>query len=173
MKDESANSLNSYLHEGEYFLWSGKGRSNVKCPLPFAIFFLVFALIWTILALQGRSIFVLIGCIFVGDGIGLIINSVKGPPAEYYGVTNLRVMSLKGKRFDSEYLNDITDVKIHSVNEQYSNVEYLVQISEDSVVYSPGALIRFRCDKNFNRLENSEAESVKDLIISRRIKPDI
>ena len=172
MKDESANPLNSYLHEGEYFLWSGIGRSNVKCPLPFAIFFLVFALIWTILALQGRSIFVLIGCIFVGDGIGLIINSVKGPPAEYYGVTNLRVMSLKGKRFDSEYLNDITDVKIHSVNEQYSNVEYLVQLSEDSAVYSPGVR-RFRCDKNFNRLENSEAEFVKDLIISRRIKPDI
>ena len=170
MSDESTNPLDSYLREGEYFLWSGTGRSNLKCPLPFAIFFLVFALILTVIALQERSIFVLLGCVFVGDGIGLTINAVKGPPAEYYGVTNLRVMTLKGKRFEAEKLSDIKDVKIYPVHDGYSSIEYLVQISEDSAVHSPGAPMRLRSDKNFNRLESSEAERVRDLIMSERSK---
>ncbi|MCH5350008.1 MAG: hypothetical protein J1E40_11840 [Oscillospiraceae bacterium] len=168
--DSNNNPLDSYLWEGEYFLWLGEGRSNFKCPLPFAVFFLVFALIWTILALQKKFIFAVIGCIAVGDGIGLIINSVKGPPAEYYGVTNLRVMALKGKRFEAENLGDIKDIKIHPVSGGYSNIEYLVQVSGDSVIHSPGALMRFRSDGNFNRLESSEAERVRDLIISEREK---
>lgn len=170
MTDGNKNPLDSYLREGEYFLWSGTGRSNLKCPLPFAIFFLVFALIWTILALQERNIFVLLGCVFVGDGVGLIINSVKGPPAEYYGVTNLRVMTLKRKRFEAENIGDIKDVKIHPADDGHSNIEYLVQISEDSAVHSPGAPMRLRSDSNFNRLEKSEAERVRDLIISESSK---
>lgn len=173
MNNESTNPLNSYLRDGEYFLWLGTGRTNFKCPIPLAIFWLIFSLIGTVLGLSGgiKGLFVLPFVAFVAVGIWLVINSFKEPRKEYYAVTNSRVMSLKGKCFESENLNDIIDVKIqkiHSVNEKYSNIEYLVQLSEDSAIHSPSAQMRFRCDKNFNHLENSEAEYVKDLIISKK-----
>lgn len=171
-EDTYETPLKEYLYDGEYFLWVGKGRTNFECPRSIAIFWLIFTGFCTI------SIIIISICRkeFHVSILGIIPIAVAGaflyryaliPPAdEYYAVTNIRVMRLVDASFVFEHITNICAVGIYpAVKKEYVNIRFLNGVTNNFDMDWV-----WRCDGHFNRLEISEAEYVKNLIISQRDK---
>lgn len=104
------------LFSDEYIVRCGEGRQTNSggAPLPFAIFWTGFAIFWTAAAfVSGAGAFSLFGLPFIAIGVGLFIQIFKGGNKEYYALTNLRVIILKGKETCAEYYDRIKDARVY------------------------------------------------------------
>lgn len=167
--------LKEYLYDGEYFLWVGKRkRMEIEYKLPFSTFWLTFSIIFVIIVIvsiiEGKFYFEsLIVIPIVGISI-FVIKALFKTDDEYYAVTNIRVMRLKGKHFAFEHLNNVSDVKIYPIDDYYNGKYAGVRLLFRGRINSFNWNLNRKGERHFNRLEKAEAENVKQLIISQRDK---
>ena len=98
---ELSRQVHPFLLDGEELLWCGKPFSSVSYRPPvflvvFSIFWLGFALFWTVSATAIGGPFGLFGIPFLAVGIALLYRVLIGQKATYertvYAVTDLRVI---------------------------------------------------------------------------------
>lgn len=95
--------LRPYLHDGEEVLWTGRPYASVPYrphigTMLFSLFWLGFAIFWTVGASAADGFFGLFGLPFVGMGFFLLYNVFIGKGRQYektvYAVTNRRAIIL-------------------------------------------------------------------------------
>lgn len=118
------NEFQRFLQEDEELIWTGKPNPNFNkmtgrfITIPFGIFFLGFALFWTISASGFSVIFSLFGIPFIFVGIfilfGLPIFQKSMKNKTSYAITNKRIIIYK--RTFNESINEIRLQNISSMN---------------------------------------------------------
>ncbi|MBQ9957217.1 MAG: hypothetical protein IJO99_06595 [Ruminococcus sp.] len=123
----SAESMfTSMLMSGERILWAGKGKGvdpGATVGIVFGLFWLSFALFWTIGASVAGGIFGAFGIPFILIGIFLVKSMIK-PGARFYAITNLRVLKKHGKQFASDRLEHIVDVSMSTASGGKGSITY-------------------------------------------------
>lgn len=178
-EDTYETPLKTYLYDGEYFLWIGKReRTEISYRFPFKAFLLIFLSISFIIAIVSfiwgkfsfEGLLEYLAVISVAAIMIFAVRTVFKTDDEYYAVTNIRVMRLKGKNFVFENLNNVSEVKIYPIDDYYYGRYAGINIQlRAGRINSFGWDMKQRGDKHFF-LEKSEAEYVKNLIISQRDK---
>ncbi len=162
------NIFSEYLFDNEKLLWYGKRRKLLIGVLKgFVTAFYILAAIFLIVLITVKqwlfaAVLVVVGAIF----LRMHINSDN----ESYAVTDMRVLKLRGRSVYSEYIKDITRLKIKREDDNYSRVDIGVKISgsNDIVQADSGFVIRGECF--FNELENSEALKAVEVIMKEAEK---
>lgn len=157
--------LADYLSGGERILWSGQGRMSGKesksMQLMFASVWTLFSIVWTVAVSFASKGMALFGVPFILIGIGLFISLLKKPPVIDYAVTDKRILYLQGKSFKSEYLDMVTDALVFQTDKETADVKFYVELPGNigRASTTDGSFVLFG-------LEKSEAESVRQLILS-------
>ena len=104
----------SMLMSGERILWAGSGKGaapGAAVGAVFALFWLSFAVFWTIGATMAGGAFGMFGIPFILIGVFLFKN-ILAPSKKYYAITNMRILRKEGKNMVSERLDQVTDVTV-------------------------------------------------------------
>lgn len=112
--NDAEKQFSHMLINGEHILWAGKGKGVGQGAIVgvfFAIFWLGFAVFWTVGATVAGGVFGLFGVPFVLIGI-FLISSFIFPPKKYYAITNMRILRKEGKNMISERLDQVVDVTV-------------------------------------------------------------
>lgn len=124
----------SYLSSDEYVLWQGKPQkghiftAQDVFVIPFSIFWLGFAVVWTALASKSSAIFGLFGLPFVLVGLYMLFgrfvhkNRLKKKTA--YVITNKRVIRKIGNRVDMRNLNDLPEMQVTTYKDGSGTINF-------------------------------------------------
>lgn len=137
--------IQPFLHDGEMVLWSGKSSlTSSFCPtqipiLLFSLFWLAFAVFWTVTATISGGLFGLFGLPFVGVGIYLLFNSLFGQKKlmknTTYVVTDSRAMILTWTRRGTncaEYVfSNLSTVQLEGVRESRGTIRFATDYQYD------------------------------------------
>ncbi len=116
----------SMLMSGERIMWAGKGKGvdpGAAVGIVFGLFWLSFAVFWTIGASVAGGIFGAFGIPFILIGIFFVKSMIK-PGARFYAITNLRVLKKDGKQFTSDRLEHIVDVSMSTASGGKGSITY-------------------------------------------------
>ncbi len=126
---EIESQFNEYLLAGEHILWCGKGKASSRArayPIFFSIFWLGFSIFWTVSAVSGAGFFGLFGLPFIAIGVFLLLQSLGITGINKYAITNMRILSITGKSFKSEYLDKIVDVRLYQTGKGKADINFSV-----------------------------------------------
>lgn len=132
--NEAEGQFTGVLMNGEHILWAGTGKGSAPgaaIGVIFAIFWLGFAVFWTIGATVAGGIFGAFGIPFILVGIFLFKNMLV-PNKKYYAITNMRILSKNGKRLSAERLDRIANI---SVGQTSGNRGYVTYHTTGAVYY--------------------------------------
>lgn len=126
---EIESQFNEFLLAGEHILWCGKGKNRSRArayPIFFSIFWLGFSIFWTVLAVSGGGAMGLFGLPFIAIGVFLILQSLGITGVNKYAITNMRLLSITSKRFKSEYLDKIVDVRLYQTGKGKADIYFSI-----------------------------------------------
>ncbi len=134
---EMESALRHYLGAGEEVLWTGRPCRSAKSKAQgglvfFAVFWLGFALFWTISATAIGGPFGLFGIPFLGIGIWMIYNSTAGLKKRYentvYAVTDSRALILyrshRGENLIEYRYDRMNNILLSDVNGNVGTIRF-------------------------------------------------
>jgi len=117
--------LREHLDRDESLIWAGKPKQGIvfrtsdSFIIPFSLFWLGFAIIWTLMAAQGSWVFALFGIPFVIMGLnfvfGRFIIEKKQREHTTYGITENRILIKSGiftKNIKSLSIKTLSDIEL-------------------------------------------------------------
>ena len=129
------NEARSFLHDSEQVLWIGKPCQSAKAPvsvptLIFSLFWLAFAIFWTVTATAAAGGFGLFGIPFLCIGIYLVYSVTVGQKHKYantvYVVTDKRAMIVyhgnRGSTCNDYYFKNLQCVSLANVKDNVGTI---------------------------------------------------
>ena len=161
--------IKTILMQGEAILWEGDGKApkHLKAAATikfFAIFWLGFAILWTVTASFAGGIMGLFGIPFIVVGIYLLM---KKPAKPHYAITNMRVISLVNNNFNTIMLSEITSMRIEHQSDNTANIYFTTEnplpSNDEHELFTLGGMIsRIQDGDNvYNSIENAVYDSRK------------
>lgn len=162
--------MKSVLMPDETILWEGYGKapkfakSSGITQKFFAIFWLAFSIVWTMLASMGSAFMALFGVPFIIIGICLLFQKTPKP---HYAITNMRVLSDVNGNFNTTGLVAITSARIQhngdGTADIYFTTENSVPVYNQNDMYILGLIISGieNGDNVYNIFENAVYDSKK------------
>lgn len=104
-----------YFSADEYVMWQGKHSGKLAgqnaAMLPFGLFFLAFAIFWTVEAARMSVIMSVFGLIFVAVGIYLVIGKPLIDRSTRYVITNKRIYRSRQGKVDMIELSNLPPMR--------------------------------------------------------------
>lgn len=129
---ENQSPFNSYLLPNEHIIWEDKyhkGGGAVSIAnlytFIFSIFWLGFAVFWTIGATLAGGLFGLFGIPFILIGLVLLKSRFSSKKCQY-AITDMRVMSFDGKKFNADMLNNVVNISVSQGSNNIGNVTFSI-----------------------------------------------
>ena len=108
----------SYFSADEYELWRGRSKgmsSHQKMTMiPFGIFFLIFALIWTVGASAVAGPFGLFGLPFIAVGAYIVFGQNIVGKKTYYVITNYKIYRSQAGRVDMVDMANLPPMRVQA-----------------------------------------------------------
>lgn len=127
----------SYMTPDEYILWRGKPqpqkgfRKENLMLLPFGLFFLGFAIFWTVGAASSAPFMAIFGIPFICVGayisFGQIIHKKHLQSKTEYAVTNKKLIRIMGERVDMVNADQINNMQIQMHPDGTGTITFLRQ----------------------------------------------
>ena len=127
--NELNNEIRGFLHDSEQVLWIGKPSRSAKAPTSpftvlFALFWLGFAIFWTVSATTVGGPFGLFGIPFLCIGVYFVYSVTAGQKKRYnntiYAVTDKRAVIVyhgaRGSTCNDYYFNNLKGVSLSHVS---------------------------------------------------------
>lgn len=110
----------AYFLTDEYELWRGRSKGmdprQKMTMIPFGIFFLGFAVFWTVSASMAGGFFGLFGLPFIAVGIYLVLGKNILGKKTYYVITNKRIYRSQAGRVDMVDLANLPPMRVAAHN---------------------------------------------------------
>ncbi len=143
--------IKKYLFEDEEVLWTGKPCTSAKPKtqpflILFALFWLGFAIFWTIGASIGGGLFGFFGLPFICVGIGLVYGITVGPRRQLqntvYAVTDKRCIILTRKRRGDAFFefrfDSMSNIRLNDVKGNVGTIVLRNTVEYDEYDYMGG-----------------------------------
>ena len=109
-----------YFMPDEYELWRGKSKGmdphQKMMMIPFGIFFLAFAIFWTVSATAAGGFFGLFGLPFIAVGAYIVFGKNIVGKKTYYVITNKRIYRSQAGRVDMVDLANLPPMRVVAHN---------------------------------------------------------
>lgn len=110
----------AYFLPDEYELWRGRSKGmdprQKMMMIPFGLFFLGFAIFWTVSAGMAGGFFGLFGLPFIAVGIYIVFGKNLVGKRTYYVITNKRIYRSQAGRVDMVDLANLPPMRVEAHN---------------------------------------------------------
>lgn len=110
-----AGAVSQYLLNGETVLWEGKGKAGIGANIigiVFMVFWLGFAVFWTVSAMSASFTFGLFGIPFIVIGIVIVLKMRSYGGEKHYAITDKRLVIVSKKEVEAVFLDEIVSATI-------------------------------------------------------------